>query len=586
MNYYTKYRRSSLPKQTPIDYRDQCDNPDVTHVVSTVIYGMGAVFNFQRVLKDDEDRSAIEAGLELSIKIIPGISVGGGIDVAFNDTIIDILNSTTIQMFGDFSPDADQPLPTTWNDSVEFYKTLPTFSVSEEDDWAGTTIVEVKMTPVQEYCEDSGNIVDQISPKLMNNLTSMFDELDQLEVKNGGLLNREPAVLYQPIRQNLNLYKTRLQAFRLELQQKLQEILPNILGDPQLGEEELVALLEDYNDSQFEFLTSADFMTNRDREIFSVQYLMNRFPKESNIALADYEMANDVEFIFKKKMVIVLDFHILTPKSLTQGFLDGAPVDESNFWFNNNSAIGGIGEPLRRFSDFALANVNREDRGYLVKLSLVDSEPKKISVMSALVNGQLISDEFAVPPELSTPEVFGISHNRFKFNVPKGNKFVTGCIVYIKDNIGFPTESLPLCNNSLPLYNNSLPLYNSSQTVDTIDREVVQMYLDDPEDKVEIVAYEPRPCIFLSCCLLDRSWIKSAMQSVGRILDSSSFSTNSPLCRCCFQRLNPSLMAGTRCYSRIPSHKQITGFLQDSDGKWYFAMLTRFVLTSFKVLNT
>ena len=102
---------------------------------------MGAVFNFQRVLKDDEDRSAIEAGLELSIKIIPGISVGGGIDVAFNDTIIDILNSTTIQMFGDFSPDADQPLPTTWNDSVEFYKTLPTFSGSEEDDWASPQLL-------------------------------------------------------------------------------------------------------------------------------------------------------------------------------------------------------------------------------------------------------------------------------------------------------------------------------------------------------------------------------------------------------------------------------------------------------------
>ena len=112
--------------------------------------------------------------------------------------------------------------------------------------------------------------------------------------------------------------------------------------------------------------------------------------------------------------------------------------------------------------------------------------------MSALVNGQFISDEFAVPPELSTPTVFGISRNRFKFNVPKGNEFVTGCIVYIKDQIGFPTLSLPLCTNSRPL-NNSLPLYNSSQTVDTIDREVVQMFLDDPEDKVEIVAYDLSP---------------------------------------------------------------------------------------------
>ena len=109
------------------------------------------------------------------------------------------------------------------------------------------------------------------------------------------------------------------------------------MGDSQLGEEEVLPLLGDFNDSQFEFETSTYFMLNRTREINAVQSLMDGFPEESNIAIADYIMANDVEFIFKKKMVVVLDFSIFKPKSLIQGFLDGSPVDESDCWFNNDA---------------------------------------------------------------------------------------------------------------------------------------------------------------------------------------------------------------------------------------------------------
>ena len=253
MNYYTTKMRKVLPKLTPIDYRDQCDNTDVTHVVSSVTYGLGAVFNFQRVVGDHEDRSAIEAGLSASIMIIPGISISGGIDVYFNDTIIELLNSTSLKMFGDFSPSGvDQPLPTTFEEAVTFFQSLPSFSGTAEDDWSGTTIMDVQMTPIQEYCPDSGNIVDQINQGLMEQLNSMFNSLDKLEMKNGGLLAREPALLYQPIRQNLNLYKTALQSYRLKIQKRLQEVLPDVLGGS-LGEKELADILTEYLNSMFEF---------------------------------------------------------------------------------------------------------------------------------------------------------------------------------------------------------------------------------------------------------------------------------------------------------------------------------------------
>ena len=483
MKYDSIKMQNTLPITTPVDYPDQCDDPYATHVVSTVTYGMGAVFNFQRQLQEGEDRSAIEAGLSTSIMIIPGISIGGGIDVQFNETIINILNSTKIQVFGDISPEGGQQLPTTFNETVDFFQMLPSFSGSEEDGWAGTTIVDVIMTPIKEYCPDSDNIVEDIAEELMENLNVIFDELDQLEVQNDGLLAKKPAVLYQPIRQNLQLYKNGLQKYRVKRQEQVQELLPDILGDPTSGEEELNELINDHTKSQFEHSKSSTFLMNRNREIYATQYLINHFPEESNIAMADYEMGNDVEFIFKKDMVVVLEFFILTPKSLTQGFLDANPVDESNLWFNDiQGAISVISPVLRGFSDFALANVNQEKKGYLLKLSLVNQiDPDIIFEMSALVKGHLISQNFLVPPELKTPTPFGISHEQFKLTVPKGNKFVTGCIVHITDNIGVTDPVLPLPNNTLP--------------VETIQREIVKMFPDDLADDelVEVVAYDLSP---------------------------------------------------------------------------------------------
>ena len=220
MIHYSPSFNKRIAPEVPIDFTDECETTDATHVVSLVKYGLGAVFNFKRKFTHDEDRSSIEAGLSATIKIIPGIAVSGGVDVEFNETIIDILNSTTIQMFGDFSMENDQTLPTTYNESIEFFKRLPELSGSAEDGWPGTTIIEVTMSPIQNYCPSSSNVAEQINDQLMRKINSIFDELDQLEVKTDTLLLREPSTIYQPIRQNINLYKTSLKSYRLKLQKR------------------------------------------------------------------------------------------------------------------------------------------------------------------------------------------------------------------------------------------------------------------------------------------------------------------------------------------------------------------------------
>ena len=84
--------------------------------------------------------------------------------------------------------------------------------------------------------------------------------------------------------------------------------------------------VDEYEASPF-YLSSLndqyEFLWNRRREILTVQAILDRynFPSIPNMVVADYEMANDVEFIFKRDKVIVFDIHILTLKDLTEKFI-------------------------------------------------------------------------------------------------------------------------------------------------------------------------------------------------------------------------------------------------------------------------
>ena len=107
--------------------------------------------------------------------------------------------------------------------------------------------------------------------------------------------------------------------------------------------------------SQFEFETSKSFLANRNREITAVGMLIETFPQRSNIAVADYESANDVEYIFKRDLVVVMNLNILSSINLTQNFLDGNAVDESGFWFKDETITGQVGYTLRNFGAFSLS---------------------------------------------------------------------------------------------------------------------------------------------------------------------------------------------------------------------------------------
>jgi len=420
MTYRTTKFARTIPKQTIKDYGDECSNPQFTHVVTSVTYGLDAVFVFKKLLKSNETEEMITGSLEIAINKIPGTSIEGSGNLTITDADKEVMESTTLTMYGDFSPET--PTPTTFEDAIEFYQNLPTLA-SE-----GGQIIEVHLTPITDVCTPEDFILNDLSDGMMAEVIKMLDELEQLDIKVTGLINSKQSQKFKPLRENLNLYRKALHSYELDVKMHLITILPNIRGGTGNGEDDLNSMLGDYTASQFYFDTSSEFLIDRNREIQAIRFLEENFPVESNIDIADYESANDVEYIFERDLVVVLEFNILSSKDLTQSFLDGNRIDESDFWYNRVDINGEVGGLLRGLKEFGLENVDQDEKGYLVKVSPIKDHPY---VMSALIKGFVLSDQYEVPHSPKTPVPYDITHENFKFTIRKYNDFTPGVRVYM-----------------------------------------------------------------------------------------------------------------------------------------------------------
>ena len=91
----------------------------------------------------------------------------------------------------------------------------------------------------------------------------MLDKLDQLQIKTTGLLITDPARTFTALGHNLEIYDTALKDKSSDINEKIKAILPAIKGGEGSSEEDLVTLLNEYTQSQFELDTSTTFLIGR-----------------------------------------------------------------------------------------------------------------------------------------------------------------------------------------------------------------------------------------------------------------------------------------------------------------------------------
>ena len=91
----------------------------------------------------------------------------------------------------------------------------------------------------------------------------MLDKLDQLQIKTTGLLITDPARTFTALGHNLEIYDTALKEKSSDINERIKAILPSIKGGEGSTEEDLVTLLNEYTQSQFELDTSTTFLIGR-----------------------------------------------------------------------------------------------------------------------------------------------------------------------------------------------------------------------------------------------------------------------------------------------------------------------------------
>merc|ERR1712130_884990 len=363
VNMVLKYKQNShfteIATNTPPDYREECETELYTHFVTKVTYGTNCFFVFKRDTQGGSEQMSVEGELKIVVDAIPDFEINGEGGVNLTDSQKEVLNTTNLRMFGDFSPLS--PLPSTLVEAVTFYQeTLPIIAA----DKASQTPLEVTLAPFKKnMCTGENGVLNDINADLISEMRDMLDDLEEMDMQIGDLIVDDASVAFKPLRENLQYLRTALRKFKLEQQKAMQDILPRIrAGEDAM--EEVVLLLQAYEDSRFYIRALRSFIEERMREVNSIRTLMNIYPVESNMELADYERANDVEYIFQRSKVVVVDLNILTPRSWIEDFLDPnrTLINDREYWFNDFSAIGKVKQKLRGLLDFGHSNLDQDDQ--------------------------------------------------------------------------------------------------------------------------------------------------------------------------------------------------------------------------------
>jgi len=413
---------------TNATYGEECENLQYTHVVTRVIYGLNAFFVFKMNTQIDEKVEQVQGKLDKIIADMGVFVVEGGGSADLDDEQRAMLNETYIRVYGDFSPEI--PLPTTFDEAISFIQNISIHFADQDQN----SPLQVKLTPLHgesALCDQAQQIVNEINSENRRDLNNMLNDLEVIDMEIGTMINSDAATRFMPLRQNLQYFRSKLQEYIFKKKKDVQTLLPKLKENAPDADKLLNEILDEYKASPFHETICMQFLYCRNREVRSLQLISDPeyFEVRSNIEMADYVNANDVEYIFEKDKLVVLDLNILTDKSIVDNYLNTSTIVENDYWYMDQDKVFIIARNVRNIKEFALRNVDMEDRGYLLKISAYN---EKTTETNALVKGEEVYQDFDPPTKISKPSVEyrSLSYNSFSFKVNK-EPFTIGCLVSI-----------------------------------------------------------------------------------------------------------------------------------------------------------
>nr|BAM74459.1 hrtoxin-a subunit [Hypodytes rubripinnis] len=231
-----------------------------THVVTSILYGANAFFVFDSDKVEDTNLQDIQGKMEAVIKKIPTISIEGSGSVQLTGEEKSLASNLSCKFHGDFLLES---LPTTFEDAVKTYQTLPTLL---GDDSADAVPMKVWLVPLNKFYSKSQLLVREINVSKVRRIHTTLEELHALKRRANEAMDDKLVQRIPLIHDKISEFQQIFQDYILTVQKKIAEKLPLVRAGTE-SEQSLQKIIDDREKSPFSNEKASAWLDAIEREI-------------------------------------------------------------------------------------------------------------------------------------------------------------------------------------------------------------------------------------------------------------------------------------------------------------------------------
>nr|AIC84036.1 Tx alpha-subunit [Sebastapistes strongia]AIC84045.1 Tx alpha-subunit [Sebastapistes strongia] len=373
------------------------DKNVATHVVTAILFGANAFFVFDSDKLEDSNLQDIQGKMEAAIKKIPTVTIEGSGSVQLTDEEKSLTSNLSCKFHGDFLLES---LPTTFEDAVTTYKTLPELLGEEATD---AVPMKVWLVPLRKFYSQADLLVRDISQGIVRKVQSILEDLHEQRRRCNEAIDDRLVKQLPLIHDRVSNFQQLFQDYILTVQQTIAKKLP-LIRDGTEEESSLEEITEDRANSPFSNENVNIWLDNIETEIGSLKACAGILEKTqtkfvSNQTELDREvLAENVKhalcFVFtymerNDPYLRVLAQYLESPDAEIPGNV--APSVE-----NNSRMVIKMKQKALDFSEFA-KKLEKSRNVHFLAAAITNGKYQGASIYH-YKEGSLVTEDFTFPP--------------------------------------------------------------------------------------------------------------------------------------------------------------------------------------------
>ncbi|XP_058872612.1 neoverrucotoxin subunit alpha-like isoform X1 [Acipenser ruthenus] len=426
LQYYTTTRFENLTMnhlaKGKVSHPSVFEDKTATHVVTAVLYGAQAYFVFDRQVSSEEKKQEIHGEMELAISKIPTIKINGQGSIDLKETEKAEVEKFECTFYGDFHLESN---PSTYQDAVKAYSTLPELL---GDKGENAVPMKVWLYPLIKLDSRAARLERNISDYLVTSAQTVLEQFNTIEMQSNDMIKDIVTQTFPEVNEKIQQLKQRGTLYKLNFMSKLSAVLPSIRGGVQ-EEESLGEILNNHEESPFNFKEQHDWLNSNEREINAVRHclaiLKDIHAVSSVNELDEEELNNETENIvcftftsLHEPEPYLEDLKNYLETQASKNIQSSIPSkylhQESKQWVSSETNLK-IKMYLKVFQE--LVNINRENKK--TKFFIVSKEDQEFPGACILLheNGSSKYIHFKIPAKPDVPEVCDVTHDSVTLKV-------------------------------------------------------------------------------------------------------------------------------------------------------------------------